>query len=197
MPNFNFQPKGEKSDYGWYSRGYIPHFDCGQIAQSITLRLFDSMPQDLLDKWRSEALDDVEFRKKVEAFLDTGYGECWLQRDEIATIVQDCLNHHDNKKYRLTAWVIMPNHIHLLLTPLEDQHLSEILHSIKSYTAHEANKALDRAGQFWQIEAFDRYIRNEKHYVNTIKYIENNPVKDGLCANVSDWKYSSARLRSK
>jgi putative DNA methylase len=192
----NFKPKETPSDFGWYSRGYIPHFDGGQITQFITLRLFDSMPQDLLDKWRREAQDDVEFRKRVEAYLDAGYGECWLRREEIATIVQGCLRFHDGKKYRLTAWVVMPNHVHFLVTPLENQHLSEILHSIKSYTAHEANKALARTGQFWQPEAFDRYIRNKKHLTNTIKYIENNPVKAGLCSNPADWKYSSAHFRS-
>lgn len=197
MVNYNFQPRGLKSEFDWHSRGYIPHFDGGEVTQFITLRLFDSMPQDLWDKWRREARDDVEFRKRVETYLDAGYGECWLQRDEIATIVQGCLRFHDDKKYRLTAWVGMPNHVHFLATPLENRHLSEIFHSIKSYTAQEANKALARTGQFWQPEAFDRYIRNEKHYTfNAIKYIENNPVKAGLFSNPSDWKYSSAHFRS-
>lgn len=196
MVNYNFQPRDEKSDFGWHSRGYIPHFDGGQVTQFITFRLYDSMPQDLLSKWKGEVRNDVEFRKRVEAYLDAGYGECWLQRDDIATIVQGSLRFNDGKKYRLITWVVMPNHVHFLATPLENQHVSDILHTIKSYTAHEANKALARTGQFWQPEAFDRYIRNEKHYINTIKYIENNPVKAGLCSNAADWKYSSAHFRS-
>ena len=66
------------------------------------------------------------------------------------------------------------------------------MHSIKSYTAHEANKILGRSGQFWQPESFDRYIRNQKHFLSVIRYIENNPVKAGLCLRPEDWAYSSA-----
>ena len=86
----------------------------------------------------------------------------------------------------------MPNHIHFLATPLENIDLSEIAHSIKSYTAHEANKLLNRNGQFWQHEPFDLYIRNRKHFVNVIEYIENNPVKARLCEKPKDWRFSSA-----
>jgi REP element-mobilizing transposase RayT len=71
--------------------------------------------------------------------------------------------------------------------------IGTIAHSIKSFTAHEANKILGRTGQFWQHEPFDRYIRNAKHYVSVIRYIEDNPVKAGLCARPEDWPFSSAR----
>jgi REP element-mobilizing transposase RayT len=81
---------------------------------------------------------------------------------------------------------------HFLATPVENVELWEIAHSIKSYTAHEANKLLNRRGQFWQHEPFDRYIRNRKHFVNVIRYIENNPVRAGLCANKQEWRFSSA-----
>ena len=91
----------------------------------------------------------------------------------------------------------MPNHIHFLATPLENIELSEIAHSIKSYTAHEANKLLNRNGQFWQHEPFDRYIRNRKHFVNVIEYIENNPVKARLCEKPKDWRFSSAFYKAK
>ncbi|MCY7349036.1 MAG: transposase [Pyrinomonadaceae bacterium] len=107
-------------------------------------------------------------------------------------MTEDSLKFYHERKYRLTAWVIMPNHIHFLAAPLENVELREIAHSIKSYTAHEANKLLKRNGQFWQHEPFDRYIRNRKHFVNVIEYIENNPVKAGLCAAAEDWKFSSA-----
>ena len=90
----------------------------------------------------------------------------------------------------------MPNHIHYLLKPLKDVELEEITHSIKSYTAHEANKILKRKGSFWQEETFDRYIRNRKHFVNVIKYIENNPVKAKLCNKKEDWKFSSAYFKA-
>ncbi len=99
---------------------------------------------------------------------------------------------HHEKKYCLIAWVVMPNHLHFLATPLANVELREIAHSIKSYTAHEANKMLNRDGQFWQHEPFDRYIRNQKHFANVIEYIENNPVKAGLCDKPENWRFSSA-----
>jgi REP element-mobilizing transposase RayT len=86
----------------------------------------------------------------------------------------------------------MPNHIHLLLTRFESYELSDILHSLKSYTAHEANKMLHRSGQFWIEDYFDRYIRNQEHFRKTVEYIENNPVKARLCEKASDWPFSSA-----
>jgi putative DNA methylase len=194
----NFQPgKEAHPKLRWYARGYIPHFDGGEIPQFLTFRLFDSMPQTLLQQWREEAGTQGEkgkmiFRRKVEKYLDRGYGECFLQEARVAEIVQNSLLFYHEIKYSLQAWVVMPNHIHFLAMPLQNIELREIAHSIKSYTAHQANKLLNRKGQFWQHEPFDRYIRNEKHFVNVIKYIENNPVKAGLCEKPEDWQFSSA-----
>ncbi|WP_222435079.1 hypothetical protein, partial [Bacillus pumilus] len=70
--------------------------------------------------------------------------------------------------------------------------ISDIMHSIKSYTAHEANRILGRKGSFWFKEYFDRYIRDGKHYQATVRYIDENPVKARLCQNVEDWEFSSA-----
>jgi hypothetical protein len=72
---------------------------------------------------------------------------------------------------------------------------SAIVHSWKSFTAHECNKVLDRTGRFWEREPFDRYIRNQRHFRNARIYIENNPVKAGLCKEPTDWTWSSARRR--
>jgi REP element-mobilizing transposase RayT len=72
--------------------------------------------------------------------------------------------------------------------------LSSIMHSIKSYTANQANRILDRSGDFWATEYFDRYIRDGKHFSSTVAYIHNNPVKAGLCALAADWPFSSARF---
>jgi len=195
--DYRFQPKGLRSDLGWYDRGYIPHFDGGQTSQFLTFRLFDSLPQSVIEEWREETSKLGEegktiFRKNVESYLDKGSGSCLLKDERIARLTEDSLLFHHTKKYNLTAWVIMPNHIHFLATPLSNTELREIAHSIKSYTAHEANKLLNRSGQFWQHEPFDRYIRNRKHFVSVIRYIENNPVKAGLCAKPQDWRFSSA-----
>ena len=91
----------------------------------------------------------------------------------------------------------MPNHSHMLLTPCAGHELSAILHSLKSYTANEANKLAGRSGQFWQPESFDRYVRDADHFQNVITYIENNPVKARLCEKPEDWPYSSAWFRKR
>jgi putative DNA methylase len=183
---------------GWHSRGYLPHFDGGEIPQFITLRLADSMPQEFLDRWREELSReqnvniDAALRKRIEFFLDQGYGECYLGDSRVAELVQNSFLFFDGQRYRLTAWVVMPNHAHMLLTPCAGHELSDILHSLKSYTANEANKLLRRSGQFWQTESFDRWVRDANHFAKVIAYIENNPVKARLCKKPEDWPFSSA-----
>jgi len=192
MPtDYNFLPKGLKSPQGWYDRGHLPHFDGGPIPQFLTFRLHDSVPQELIEKWKT-TLSDIQFRKSVEKFLDAGHGSCYLKHRGVARMVADSLKFHDGKKYELDAWVIMPNHLHFLVTPFEGVDLATIAHSIKSYTSHEANKILGRTGRFWQVEPFDRYIRSAKHYASVVRYIENNPVKAGLCKTAGEWRFSSA-----
>jgi len=196
MTDFQFKPKKDPRDFGWHDRGYIPHFDGGEIPQFITFRLFGSLPQKLYKTLRGATPTDAGLRKEIEKYLDAGYGACWLKDDRVAEIVRSALTFHDGEKYRLHAWVIMPNHLHALLTPLESKHLPQIMHSVKSYTAGAANKVLGRDGQFWQHETFDRYIRNREHFVAVVRYIENNPVKAGLCARPEEWRHSSAFERS-
>lgn len=185
----------------WYSRGYLFHFEEGQIIQFLTYRLADSMPQNILENWRKELetkeITDADFRRRIEIYLDQGYGKCYLKRAEIAEIVEQNLIHFDGFKYKLYAWVIMPNHIHLLLKPLEGFRLSEIVHSCKSYTANQINKLLNRSGIFWFPEPFDRFIRDQKHFGNTITYIENNPVKAKLCLKKDEWRFSGAFYRKR
>jgi REP element-mobilizing transposase RayT len=176
----------------------LPHFDGGPIPQFITFRLGDSMPKTVIDRWRKElereAAHNIDslLRCRIENYLDQGYGACYLKDNRVANVIEDSLLYYDEKCYKLTSWVVMPNHVHVLLTPTVGEELSSILHSIKSYTAHRANEILDRSGQFWQEECFDRFIRNSKHFQSVVSYIENNPVKARLCKKASDWRYSSA-----
>ena len=194
-------PKSKSRD-GWYSRGYLPHFDGAETTQAICYRLFDAMPPEVLERWERELAHlpqedfNEERRKRVDAYLDQGCGRCYLRQDEMARIVQENLLHFDGERYRLQAWVVMPNHVHVLLTPLAGWNLDRILHSWKSYTANKCNAALHRQGSFWQADFFDRYIRNARHYANALAYIENNPVKAGLCARPEEWRWSSAFFRS-
>src|SRR5947209_14727652 len=118
--------------------------------------------------------DDLEKQRKLEAYIDLGHGSCHLRDNRVAEIVQSNLWHHDGAKYRLLAWVVMPNHIHALIEVWQTP-LREILKSLKSYTAKEANKVLGREGTFWEEDYFDRFIRDEDHFRRVVSYIENNP----------------------
>ena len=113
----------------------------------------------------------------------------------VAGKVEEAMLFFDGSRYRLEAWDVMPNHVHAMLTPIAGWELGQILHSWKSYTSKESNKLLGRSGEFWQKENFDRYVRDERHYCNAIAYIEDNPVKAGLCEKAEDWKWSSAHWR--
>jgi putative DNA methylase len=179
---------------GWRSRGYLPHFEGGEVAQFVTFRLKDSLPKSVVERWRRELAQEgeTELRRRVEAYLDEGYGAASLKEPRVASLVQNALLHCDGERYRLKAWVVMPNHVHLLATPCGGHTLSGIMHSLKSYTASAANKILSREGTFWMEDYFDRYIRNSIHYERTILYIENNPVKAKLCQTPEGWPFSSA-----
>jgi REP element-mobilizing transposase RayT len=161
------------------------------------------MPQEVLDLWRQELVSstkreyDLERRKRIDVYLDQGHGSCYLKDDRLAEIVQNALLHFDGERYALHAWIVMPNHVHTLFTAQGGWELSQIAHSWKSYTANECNKVLQRKGEFWQPEPFDRYIRNERHFANAVTYIEENPVKAGLCYQPEDWRWSSAYLKKK
>ena len=180
-----------------YHRTGLPHFEAGEVPQHICFRLADSLPQSLLREWEEELQrlpeteQQNERRQRIEAALDQGHGACWLQRPEIATLVRGALCHFNGDRYRLHGWVIMPNHVHVLVTPLGDHSLSGVVHSWKSYTATQANKLLGRSGPFWHADYFDRFMRDEDHFATTLEYIHLNPVKAGLCADPRNWEWTS------
>ena len=190
----------ESVSRNWHSRGYLPHFDGTEVTQSITFRLADSLPRAVLENWQRE-MDNlklpelayrIEIQKRIDRYLDNGAGSCSLQNPQIAEMVESAFFYFDRERYQLLAWVIMPNHAHLLLSLRAEQSLSEIMQSLKSYTAHKANKALCRKGKFWFEDYYDRYIRDSNHYLAVVRYIENNPVKARLCNSPEEWRYGSA-----
>ena len=200
MKNIKATLQEELREAGWHSRGYLPHFDGDEIAQTITLHLADSLPQTVLKRWKRELTEpstnkDSVIRRRIEHYLDQGYGGCALKDARVAAMSQQSLLHFDGRRYWLSAWVVMPNHVHILLRPNAHWSLSEIMKSFKSYTSHEANKILGQHGQFWIEDYFDRYVRNEKHFASAIAYIENNPVRARLCKKPEDWTFSSAWFR--
>lgn len=195
MPDLESQAGAPK---GWYDRGYLPHFDGGQIIQFITFRLADSLPQNVLDvfqlKLERELISEVEYHRSIDKYLDGGHGKQYLANVRVAEIVEENLFRFNGQRYKLHAWVIMPNHVHLLLAPKEGHSLSPILHSMKSYSANRANEILNRKGVFWSKEYFDRFMCDSDHFEKTVAYIHNNPVKAGLCGRATDWRFVSARL---
>ncbi len=186
----------------WYSRGYLPHCDKYGLLQSITFRLADSPPHTVLKQLEQELASrqqlkkDIHRRNTIQGFLDSGFGCCALQHPEMANKVQDTLLTFDGSRYRLIAWCIMPNHVHVLIEPLIG--LGKIVQSWKSYTArwaikHHAELGLGVPGtSFWMREYWDRYIRNEQHLQAVIEYIHQNPVKARLCSRPEEWRWSSA-----
>ena len=107
----------EQARDGWHSRGYFPHFDGEGVTQHVCFHLFDSLPQTVLARWREELQAmaqkeaDVEWRKRIQDFLDSGYGACYLREDRLASIVETALLHFDGQRYALHAWCVMPNHV--------------------------------------------------------------------------------------
>jgi S-adenosylmethionine decarboxylase proenzyme len=188
-----------------HERGYLPHWEMENGIYFVTFRLADSLPKNVLDQVRDEreqyekALTNLErelkpeekrkmetlFSEKFDEFLDAGSGECYLKNPEIAGLVEKALKFYDEEKYRLFAWCVMPNHVHVLFQVFPHYSLSEITHSWKSYTAHEANKILSVSGKFWQRESYDRLVRSEHVFYEIVEYILNNPAK----ANLQNWRW--------
>ena len=138
--------------------------------------------------------DESLRRRKLEAWLDRGHGECWLRQPAIASLVENILRAGHGNAYRLQAWVVMPNHIHLVVD-VWDVPLSKLLNLWKGRSARAANNILCRAGHFWEREYFDTLIRDAAHLTRAIRYTENNPTKAGLVREPNDWLWSSARRR--
>ena len=135
-----------------------------------------------------------ERRRRLESYLDRGMGECWLRQPAIAELTEGALRFFDNKRYRLAAWVVMPNHLHVLVE-IWDVPMGEVIKSWKDFVCKQANKLLKRQGAFWEREYLDTVIENEEHRQTAVHYIENNPTKARLVLDPKQWPWSSARLR--
>jgi type I site-specific restriction-modification system R (restriction) subunit len=173
----------------WHKRN-LPHRDKKGLVQSITFRLEDGLPKDLLKEIEAkfanlpEDQKKLELRKQYQDQLDQGHGSCALKDRGLAEIVFEALKHHDGEKYDLLAWSIMPNHVHVVIRAHEE--LPKIIQSWKSFTGKIALKRKSLYGiapdakQFWQAEYWDRFIRNEEHFNQAIRYVLENPSKAGL-----------------
>ena len=134
----------------------------------------------------------MKLRKLIDDYEDSGYGQCFFRDKRIAEIMESTLYHYEGRYYQLVRWVIMPNHVHVMIDLKPGVKLSTIVQRWKSYTAHAANRLLSRKGDFWMPDFYDRYIRDLKHMINAIAYIDANPVKAGLAESPTAYRWSSA-----
>jgi REP element-mobilizing transposase RayT len=130
----------------------------------------------------------------LENYLDLGHGACWLRRREIAALAEAGLRQLDGQHYDLLAWVVMPNHIHVLVQ-IRETPLAGLIKAWKGRIARAATQLLRRQGSFWEREYWDTYIRDENQLTKARRYTEQNPVKAGLVCMAKDWPWSSARFR--
>lgn len=179
----------------WSFRGYLPHYDADATLQLITFRLADSLPSETLERLAKLSPDDSTLRKRIEEYLDAGAGSSVLAKHSNAGVVQTALHHFHQQRYLLHAWIVMPNHVHVLIEPLLSHSIRDIVHSWKSFTgkklAESEPQLIRKNGRIWQPDYFDRYIRDERHYHSAVLYIHENPVKAGLVGDPSDWRWSS------
>jgi len=138
--------------------------------------------------------DELKRRTKFEEYLDRGRGSCLLREQRAAAVVEENWLHFDGQHYRLLAWVVMPNHVHLLVEIWQTPQ-SQLVKDWKGFSARRINRVLNRRGKLWQDDYWDRYIRDEAHYRKVVHYIETNPVKAGLVKAPERWPFSSARFR--
>ena len=226
-----------------YYRRHLPHWQPPGATIFLTWRLYGSLPREALDRIAEERqylehlpLQPSETRrdramrhsKKLLSFVDDMLGANdaavrWLGDQQVANLVVDSFFFHADRLYTLLAFVVMPSHVHLLLTPLaveraiqsqagkpDPRHssqagkpdpqyvpLAKITQSLKGYTAREGNRILGRTGQpFWQDESYDHCPRSEQEVGRIAAYIEGDPVRSGLVTTPQDWRWSSAWERT-
>lgn len=175
----------------------LPHWDQLGKTYFLTFRLADSLPAELLrrhqaekeawlklhpEPWTAEEESDYHqrFQRQIETWLDQGHGSCVFRDPACARLMADAMLFHENERTVLHAWVVMPNHVHALVTLLQDHQLPEVLQSWKGYTAKQVNAHLGKSGSLWQKSYYDRLIRNAEHLARVVRYIRTNPAKAKL-----------------
>lgn len=186
--NFYFSPNEE------FQRTVhnLPHYDQGRKYYFITWRTADSLPQSVLKNWQLKKQSWLlknpkpwntskksEYRehlmKHIDQWLDRGTGRCLLSGARCRKILVNSLEFYDGERYLLESFVIMPNHIHVLISLNEGEKLSKVVQSWKRYSAREINLLLGNEGRFWQPDYFDTVLRSQEHLWYVHQYIKNNP----------------------
>jgi REP element-mobilizing transposase RayT len=169
---------------------HLPHLHAGGRPVFVTFRLYGCLP--VGRSFSKQNLTSGEAFVALDRLLDTArFGPIYMARPEVAGLVRGCIQ-HCAAGCEMHAWVIMPNHVHLLFTPHGDGDVSELLRRLKGYSAREVNKLLGRTGQpFWQDESYDHLVRNREEFRRIERYIVNNPVKAGLVQCAEEFAWSS------
>jgi putative transposase len=173
-----------------FYRRKLPHLHAPGSPLFLTWRLHGSLPEgrafpvDLTSGQAFVAMDRLLDQART--------GPLHMERAEMAEIVAAAIE-RSTKMYELHAWVVMSNHVHLLITPKIDP--SKITHCLKGSTAREANKILGVQGTFWQDESYDRLVRNAPEFERIKRYIEWNPVRAEMVTAPEEFLWSSAARR--
>lgn len=177
----------------------MPHWQLDEGLYFVTWRLADSLPQSLLRQWAEEkrlwlqkhprpwdyeTREEYrrEFPKRMDDWLDAGYGACVLRNPDCADILEGVMRKFEGDRYDIASFVIMPNHVHALFQLRGTTKLKPLLKAWKGASAREINKLLDQRGALWMEESRDTSIRNPDHLVRCYAYIRDNPEKAGLRA---------------
>ncbi len=191
--------------------GNLPHWYQAGVTYFVTFRTEDSVPQELSRNWHARREDwlrqhgveptdanwknnlsrdlrlereyHARFTREFMEYLDRGHGACVLRAAGLAKIVGDTLRHFDQDRYELGDFVVMPNHVHLLVCLLGATEIEPQCYSWKKFSAGKINKVLKRSGRFWQEESFDHLVRSPEQFEYLRTYIAENPLKAGLKAN--------------
>lgn len=203
---------------GFHARGVLPHLKREGGTYFVTFREAGTLPREVLAglKREREAITDQAvaakrpltweeqkelfrwYSERVDRYLDAGHGQCYLREPGCADVVSGALKYFDGERYELRAWVVMPNHVHAVVWPKPPHTLSGILHSWKSFTAHEFNKLLPKkVVPFWQSESYDHLIRDDDDLHRCSQYTLMNPVNAGLCGEIQLWRWSSAYVEAR
>ncbi len=175
----------------------LTHWEQSGRTYFITFRLADAVPASLRAQWEEERAIwmschplpwDLQTQKEyhqrfsaqMDAWLDAGHGECLLKKAACRVSVKATLQFADDRLYHLHAWVVMPNHVHVLASMHEGSRLEAVIHSWKGASVHAINKHLGRKGRLWQEDYFDRLVRDGDHFSACVRYIRRNPAKAGL-----------------
>jgi REP-associated tyrosine transposase len=189
--------------------GRLPHWYQPGVTYFITFRTDDSFPSAVARQWygrrdqwlrdhgidpaahawesRLRQLPDKQsqefhstFSREFMEHLDKGHGECVLRRAELARIVAESLHYFDGQRYHLGDFVVMPNHVHLLVCLLGSTDAEGQCYSWKKFTSTQINARLGRKGRFWHEESFDHLIRSSEQFERLRRYIADNPRSAGL-----------------